>query len=82
MNYNESMKMTTLNARIPVGLKKAVDRYCSDRGLKVQSFVENLIQDRLEDEYDLKAVDERRDEPTISLEEVVANLGITHERRS
>ena len=46
------MKLTVLNARIPVGLKKAMSRYCEEKGLKVQAFIENLIQERLEDELD------------------------------
>ena len=37
------MKMVALNARIPAGLKKAVDKFCEARGLKVQSFIENLM---------------------------------------
>lgn len=80
--YNESMKMTTLNARIPVGLKKAVDKYCEDRGLKVQAFVEDLIQERLEDELDLKLIEERRSEPTLSLDQVISTLNEDSRRRS
>lgn len=68
------MKMTTLNARIPTGLKKAVDKYCSDHGLKLQAFVEDLIQERLEDVQDLKLVEARRDEPSLSLDEVIEHL--------
>lgn len=73
------MKMVALNARIPAGLKKAVDKFCEARGLKVQSFVENLIQERLEDEEDQKAIEARFEEPTIPLEEVVKTLGLEKE---
>jgi len=74
MLYNGSMKMSTLNARIPTGLKKAVDKYCEERGLKVQAFVEDLIQERLEDELDLKTIEERRAESTVKLDQVIASL--------
>ncbi len=66
--------MSTLNARIPTGLKKAVDKYCEERGLKVQAFVEDLIQERLEDELDLKTIEERRAESTVKLDQVIASL--------
>ncbi len=68
------MKLSALNARIPVGLKKAMTKYCDEKGLKVQSFIENLIQEHLEDELDHKIIDDRHDEKTIPLEQVVANL--------
>lgn len=73
------MKMVALNARIPAGLKKAVDKFCEARGLKVQSFVENLIQERLEDEADQNAIEARYDEPTIPLQDVVKSLGLEKE---
>ncbi|MDB5038725.1 MAG: hypothetical protein JWQ35_2253 [Bacteriovoracaceae bacterium] len=81
MLYNVRMKTTTLNARIPIGLKKAVDKYCSDHGLKVQAFVEDLIQERLEDEHDFKLIESRRDEPNLSLEEVIEHLKVGTEKR-
>jgi len=66
--------METLNARIPAGLKRAMKKYCDARGLKVQAFVESLIQEHLEDEMDLRLMDERADEPTIAFAEVVRDL--------
>jgi len=79
MLYNESMKMSTLNARIPTGLKKAVNKFCEERGLKVQAFIENLIQERLEDEEDQHAIETRREEPTVPLKDVVKALGLEQE---
>jgi len=68
------MPLEALNARIPAGLKRAMKKYCDERGLKVQAFVENLIQEHLEDEMDLRLMDERVDEPTVSFVQVVRNL--------
>lgn len=71
--------MLSLNARIPAGLKKALDKFCEARGLKVQSFVENLIQERLEDEEDQKAIEARFEEPTVPIEDVIKALGLEKE---
>lgn len=79
MLYNESMKMVALNARIPAGLKKAVDKFCEARGLKVQSFIESLIQERLEDEEDQRAIEARYEEPAIPLKDVIKSLGLEKE---
>ena len=72
------MKLAALNARIPVGLKKAMTRYCDEKGLKVQAFIENLIQERLEDELDQRIIDERYGEPTIPLSKVMKDLGLNN----
>jgi hypothetical protein len=69
------MKTAALNARLPVGLKRAVDRFCAERGLKVQAFVESLIQERLEDELDARLIDERRDEKTVPFDVLLRRLG-------
>lgn len=69
------MPLVPLNARIPAGLKRAMKHYCDSRGLKVQAFLEHLIQEHLEDEMDLELVDERRHEEEIPFEEVAKELG-------
>jgi hypothetical protein len=73
------MRLAVLNARIPVGLKRAMTKYCDEKGLKVQAFIEDLIQERLEDELDLKILEERYGEPTIPLAKVVKDLGLDDE---
>ena len=76
------MKLAILNARIPVGLKKAMNKFCDEKGLKVQAFIENLIQERLEDELDQRIVEERYDEPTVPMADVVKALGAGKKRKS
>jgi hypothetical protein len=51
-----------------------MNKFCDERGLKVQAFIEDLIQERLEDELDQKIIEERYDEPTIPLDEVRKSL--------
>ena len=50
-------------------------KYCDEKGLKVQAFIESLIQERLEDELDQRIIDERYGEPTIPLADVMSELG-------
>ena len=51
-------------------------KYCDEKGLKVQSFIENLIQERLEDELDQKIIEERYSESSVGFDEVVKDLGL------
>ena len=67
-------KVTTLSTSIDTDLKRALAAFCKQRGLKIQSVVENAIRERLEDEMDLSSYAARRDEEEISLAEVVKKL--------
>ncbi|MCB0327103.1 MAG: hypothetical protein KDD52_05745 [Bdellovibrionales bacterium] len=73
-------KLVVLNARIPVGLKKAMNRYCDEKGLKVQAFIENLIQERLEDELDQRIIEKRLTESTVPLAQVIKELGLDRKK--
>ena len=76
LHYYTAMALESINARIPAGLKRAMKQYCDERGLKVQAFIEDLIQEHLEDEMDLRLIDERRDEETLPFEDVIREIDL------
>ena len=67
-------KYATLSTNIDSDLKKALSMFCKRKGLKIQSVVENGIREQLEDELDLAAYEERKNEEEISLSTVLKNL--------
>jgi len=60
-------KLANLSTQIDSELKKALSIFCKNRGLKIQSVVENAIREQLEDEMDLADYLKRKDEGEISL---------------
>ncbi|HLG20699.1 MAG TPA: hypothetical protein VI895_12910 [Bdellovibrionota bacterium] len=50
---------------------KAVAAFCKKRGLKIQHFVEEALVERLEDQIDVEAYENRRSEENVSLEAVL-----------
>lgn len=54
-------------------IKTAATRYCKQRGIKLQYFIEQAIIEQLEDEIDLAAYHQRKNEETVSLTEVLKN---------
>ena len=67
-------KQTTLSTNIDSELKKSLSLFCKKRGLKIQSVVENAIREQLEDEIDLTAYLERKEEEEVSLSSVLKKL--------
>lgn len=66
------MKNTTnLSTIIDLELKKALNEYCKSKGLKIQHVVESALIEKLEDEIDLEAFLQRKDEETISLADLI-----------
>ena len=61
---------TTLDKKVTDTMKKL----CKQRGLKVSSFVEDAIVEKLEDEYDLQIYHARKNEPRISMAEAFKHL--------
>jgi hypothetical protein len=59
-------KLASLSTNIDFDLKVALTLFCKKRGLKIQSVVENAIREQLEDEIDLAAFLERKDEVEVS----------------
>ena len=72
MNMNETATLSTV---IDVRVKDAITSFCKRRGIKLRYMIEQALIEQLEDEIDLEAYNARRNEETVSLEEVLAGLG-------
>lgn len=68
-------KTATLSTVIDANVKKAINALCKRKGYKLQYLVEKALIEQLEDEIDLEDYEARRNEETVSLEEVLAGLG-------
>lgn len=64
----------TLSTVIDVRVKDAITSFCKRRGIKMRYLIEQALIEQLEDEIDLEAYHERRNEETISLEEILEGL--------
>ncbi len=62
---------TTLSTVIDSAIKKAATKHCNQRGIKLQYFVEQAIVEQLEDEIDIAAYHQRKDEETVPLEQLL-----------
>ena len=58
---------TVIDARV----KRALSHYCKRNRLKLGYVVETAIVEQLEDEIDLEAYLERKDEDTFSIEDIL-----------
>mgnify|MGYP001792430464 CR=1 FL=1 len=72
MNMSETATLSTV---IDVRVKDAITSFCKRRGIKLRYMIEQALIEQLEDEIDLEAYHARRNEETVSLEEVLAGLG-------
>ena len=61
----------TLSTEIDPAVKRALALYSKKHGLKIRFVVEQAIVDLIEDESDLAAWRQRRDEPTLPWAEVL-----------
>lgn len=66
-------KTTTLSTVIDSNVKKAVDQFCEERGLKLRYLVEQALVEQIEDTMDLEIYRARRSEKTISFHKVLAS---------
>ena len=66
--------MVTLSTLIDAEVKRAATEYCKRRGLKLQFLIEKALVEQLEDEIDLEAYQQRKNEPTVPLEKVLAGM--------
>lgn len=57
---------------IDARVKDALVAFCKRRGIKMRYMIEQALIEQLEDEIDLEAYRARRDEETVSLEDVLA----------
>lgn len=66
--YTDSM--TTITHRIDEKLKKALDLFCEEHGLKQQAVISAAIAAWLEDAEDIALIEERRNGPWIEWSDV------------
>jgi len=64
----------TLSTVIDARVKDALVSFCKRRGIKLRYLIEQALVEQLEDEIDIEAYHARRNEETVSLEEVLAGL--------
>jgi hypothetical protein len=64
----------TLSTVIDARVKDAITSFCKRRGIKLRYLVEQALVEQLEDEIDLEAYRDRRNEETVSFESVLAKL--------
>jgi hypothetical protein len=64
-------KLATLSTYLDIHLKEALTSFCKKRGLKIQHFIEKAVIEQLENEIDLEAYYKRKNEETVSLEELL-----------
>lgn len=64
----------TLSTVIDVRVKDAITSFCKRRGIKLRYLVEQALVEQLEDEVDLEAYHERRNEETFSLDDILQGL--------
>ena len=73
------MKQAQIATRIDARVKKAVERVCKARGLKINRFVEDALLDKLEELEDIEDIKRIRFEPTRPLSDLLADLGLDGE---
>jgi len=68
------MAQSQLATRIDQRVKTAVERICSERGLKMNKFIEEALIDKLEELEDIEELKKIRFETTRPLEELLKDL--------
>ena len=68
------MTKTQLATRIETKIKRAVEKHCKERGLKITRFVEEALLDKMEELQDVEDLKKIRREPTRPFEEVLREL--------
>jgi hypothetical protein len=68
------VKQEQIATRIDARVKKAVERVCKARGLKINRFVEDALLDKLEELEDAEDIKRIRFEPTRPLTDLLADL--------
>lgn len=63
-----------LATRVDEKVKKAVEKVCQQKGLKISHFVEEALIDKLEEIWDVQEIENLRKEPTRSFEDVIKDL--------
>jgi hypothetical protein len=68
------MTQVQLATRIDARVKKAVERLCESRGLKMNRFIEEALLDKLEELEDVEDLKTLMCEPTRPLSEILKDL--------
>jgi antitoxin component of RelBE/YafQ-DinJ toxin-antitoxin module len=68
------MAQTQLATRIDTRVKRAVEKVCEARGLKMNRFIEEALLDKLEEMEDIEDLKKIRCEPSRSLEDLLKDL--------
>jgi hypothetical protein len=68
------MKQVQLATRIDARVKRAIERLCESRGLKMNRFIEDALIDKLEELEDIEDLKRIRFEPTRPLSEILKDL--------
>ena len=62
---------STLSTIIDTKVKDAATEFCKRRGMKLRHLVEMALIEQIEDEIDLEAYHQRKNEETVSLEDIL-----------
>jgi hypothetical protein len=73
------MAQMQIATRIDSRVKKAIEKTCEARGLKIGRFVEDALIDKLEELADIEDIKKIRRQPTRPLADVIHDLGLDGE---
>lgn len=65
-------ELATLSTIIDARVKEAATEFCKRRGLKLRHLIEQALVEQIEDEIDLEAYRQRRDEERVPLDKILA----------
>jgi hypothetical protein len=75
--------MSNLSAKTTIYLNPSVKKFIQHKavaeGRSVSDIINDSFEDMLEDLEDIKEVQKRRNEPSVSFEEVLKDLGLTYD---
>lgn len=64
----------TLSTVIDAKVKTAITSFCKRRGIKLRYLIEQALIEQLEDEIDLEAYRDRRNEETVPFEKILTKM--------
>ena len=67
-------KAIPFSTLLAANIKKILDVFCKQRGIKIRYFIEQAIIEKLEDEMDIEAYELRKNEEEISLEDLLKEI--------
>lgn len=76
--------MSKLSDKTTIYLNPQVKKFLKHKavaeGRSLSELINEQFEDMLEDLYDLKEIDKRRNEETVSFEDVLKDLGLTYDQ--